>query len=219
MSWIKSRVARGFILNQGGGCCVVSAWQARVREAGVRHFRAMVGRAIVYRVEMKLAGRSPDPRGAGEAGAGALRRKRNAMALKSLVVFVDPTPQGEARARYTIKLAVQHQAHLIGVFISATAWSRNSADGFVRGPAAIREMVERHNIQETDAAAAALKSFETLAGREQLSHEFRLIKEADAKEVVQLHTLHTDLVVSGHPSPGDMPAMDSVDAMLMATGV
>lgn len=55
------------------------------------------------------------------------------MALKSLVVFVDPTPEGEARARYAIKLAVQHDAHLIGVFISATAWSRNSADGFVRG--------------------------------------------------------------------------------------
>jgi nucleotide-binding universal stress UspA family protein len=141
------------------------------------------------------------------------------MALKSLVVFVDPTPEGEARARYAIKLAVQHDAHLIGVFISATAWSRNSADGFVRGPAAIREMVERHNVQETDAAAAALKSFETLAGREQLSHEFRLIKESDAQELVRLHSLHTDLVVSGHPSPGDMPAMDSVDAMLMATGV
>ncbi|WP_246660910.1 hypothetical protein [Tardiphaga sp. vice154] len=43
LSWIKSRVARGFILNHGGGCCVVSAWQARVRAAGVRHFRAIVG--------------------------------------------------------------------------------------------------------------------------------------------------------------------------------
>ena len=141
------------------------------------------------------------------------------MALKSLVVFVDPTPQGEARARYAIKLAVQHDAHLIGVFISAAGWSRNAADGFVRGPVAIREMVQRHNVIEADAAADALKSFEALASRERLSHEFRLIKETDAKEMVRLHSLHTDLVVSGHPSPGDMPAMDSVDAMLMATGV
>jgi nucleotide-binding universal stress UspA family protein len=141
------------------------------------------------------------------------------MALKSLVVFVDPTPQGEARARYAIQLAVQHEAHLIGVFISATAWSRNAADGFVRGPAAIREMVQRHNVMEVDAAAEALKSFETLAGREQVSHEFRLIKETDAKELLRLHSLHTDLVVSGHPMPGDAPTMDSVDAMLMATGV
>jgi len=141
------------------------------------------------------------------------------MALKSLVVFVDPTPQSEARARYAIKLAVQHDAHLIGVYIAAAAWSRNSADGFVRGPSAIREMVERHSQQEGDAAAAALKSFEALASRERLSHEFRLIKESDAKELVRLHSLHTDLVVSGHPAPGDVSTMASVDAMLMATGV
>ena len=141
------------------------------------------------------------------------------MALKSLVVFVDPTPQGEARVRYAVKLAAQHDAHLIGVYISATAWSRNAADGFVRGAVAIREMVERETLQEADAAAAVLKGFETLAGREQLRHEFRLIKESDAKELVRLHSLHADLVISGHPSPGDLPTMASVDAMLMATGV
>ncbi|MDB5657243.1 MAG: Universal stress protein UspA [Tardiphaga sp.] len=141
------------------------------------------------------------------------------MALKSLVVFVDPTPQGEARVRYAIKLAVQHEAHLIGVFIAPASWGRNPADAFVRGPVAIREMVERHNVEELATAAAALKSFETLAARERLSHEFRLIKESDASELVRLHSLHTDLIVSSHPAPDDKPSMASVDAMLMATGV
>src|SRR5664279_601460 len=137
------------------------------------------------------------------------------MSLKSLVVFVDPTPQGQARTRYAVKLAVQHDAHLIGVFISTAAWARNSADAFVRGPAAIREMVERHGVQESDAAAAALKCFEAMATSERLSHEFRLIKESDANELVRLHSLHTDLVVAGQPALGETPAMASADSMLM----
>jgi hypothetical protein len=40
------------------------------------------------------------------------------MALKSLIVFVDPSPGGDARTRYAVRLAAEHDAHLIGVFIA-----------------------------------------------------------------------------------------------------
>ena len=141
------------------------------------------------------------------------------MALKSLVVFVDSTPRSDARVRYAVKLAVRHDAHLIGVFISGPALGRNAADAFVRGPDAIREMVERHASDQSDAAAVALKSFDAIAGREGISHEFRLVKASDANALLRLHSLHTDLVIAGHPSHDDTPKMASADAMLMATGV
>lgn len=141
------------------------------------------------------------------------------MALKSLIVFVDPSPAGEARTRYAVALAVQHEAHLIGVFIATAAWKRNPADAYVKGPVAVREMVERHNLEEAAASAAAARNFEAAARHERLSSEFRLIEESRADELVRLHSLHADLVVVGHPSPDASPALASPDALLMATGV
>lgn len=141
------------------------------------------------------------------------------MALKSLIVFVDASPAGEARTRYAIALAARHEAHLIGVFIATAAWKRNPADAYVTGPVAVREMVERHNLMDAAAAAAASRNFEAAASRERLTYEFRLIADSRADELVRLHSLHADLVVVGHPSPGGTPALASPDALLMATGV
>ncbi|MET0710650.1 MAG: universal stress protein [Tardiphaga sp.] len=141
------------------------------------------------------------------------------MAIKSLIVFVDASPVGDARTRYAVRLAAEHDAHLIGVFIAPTGWKRNPADGFVTGAVAVREMVERHSLFEREAAAAAIEHFETLAGRERVRCEFRSIETSNADELVRLHSLHSDLVVVGYPSPGGLPAQGTPAAMLLATGV
>ena len=141
------------------------------------------------------------------------------MELKSLIVFVDPSPGGESRTRYAVRLAVQHDAHLIGVFIVPAAWKLSPLDSYVKGAGAVGEMVARHDRLEHEAAAAAIRHFEAVAGRERLSFEFRSIQESRADELVRLHSLHTDLVIVGHPSPGGLPAQQSPADLLLETGV
>lgn len=38
------------------------------------------------------------------------------MPLKSIAVFVDPSPAGLARTSYAVRMALRHGAHLIGIF-------------------------------------------------------------------------------------------------------
>jgi nucleotide-binding universal stress UspA family protein len=152
-------------------------------------------------------------------GARHAEERMGTMAIKSLIVFVDPSPGGEARTRYAVRLAAEHDAHLIGVFITPTGWQRNPADGFVVGAVAVREMVERHSLFEREAAAGAIKNFEALAGRERVTFEFRCIEATNAEGLARLHSLHSDLVVVGYPSPGGLPAQGTPAGMLLATGV
>jgi nucleotide-binding universal stress UspA family protein len=141
------------------------------------------------------------------------------MALKSLVVFVEPTPAGEARIRCAAALAMRHEAHLIGVFIVPHNWGEDRADCYIRGSAAIRELVNRHKSAEQTALAAASRSFAVAAGHDSYSFEFRVIRDGDAGDLARLHALHTDLIVVGDPAPGGLPQKWSAERMLLATGV
>jgi nucleotide-binding universal stress UspA family protein len=141
------------------------------------------------------------------------------MAIKSLIVFVDAAPGAETRIRYAVRLAARHDAHLIGVFIAPAGWKLNPADGFVAGAGAVGEMVARHSRFEHAAEAAAIQTFEALAGRERVTCEFRSVEASNADELVRLHSLHSDLAVVGFPSPGGLPAQETPAAMLLATGV
>ena len=141
------------------------------------------------------------------------------MALKSLVVFVDPSPAGEARVRYAVRLAMQHEAHLIGVFVVPPAWNSDPADCYIKGGAAIEEMVQRHSAIERAALRAAGERFEALAGRESYSVEFRVIRDGHDDDLARLHCLYTDLVVVGHPPPGGLPGRRTPERMMITTGI
>ncbi|MBI5131964.1 MAG: universal stress protein [Rhodopseudomonas palustris] len=141
------------------------------------------------------------------------------MSLKSLVVFVDPTAACEARLRYAAELALQHGAHLIGAFIQTNAWQNDRSSSFIQGGGAIREMLERHGLAERKALSDATLRFETAAGRNAPSFEFRIVRDDDVGNLARLHCLHTDLVVVGHPAPGGLPSMWSPERMLLSSGV
>ena len=140
------------------------------------------------------------------------------MALKSLVVFVDPSAAGEARVRYAVRLAMQHEAHLIGVFIVPTAWENDRADCFIRGGGAIREMVERHNAAERDVAGGRGQEIRGAGRRDSYSFEFRVIRDGDTNDLARLHCLHADLVVVGHPRRAACRPDWSPERMLLSTG-
>ena len=140
------------------------------------------------------------------------------MFLKNVVVFVDPSPAGEARTRYAVKLCLRHGARLIGIFVAPSGWQGNPADSYARGHDAIRELIERHRAEELAASDAASRSFAALTAPDDISFEFRIIRD-DATEHAKLHSLHADLVIVGHPRPGGLPEQWSADGLLLATGV
>ncbi|MBB1092614.1 universal stress protein [Rhodopseudomonas pseudopalustris] len=141
------------------------------------------------------------------------------MSLKSLVVFVESTDACEARIRYAARLALRHDAHLIGAFVLKNAWRNDRSDGFIQGGGAIREMLERHGLAERKALQDATQRFEALAGRENSSFEFRVLRDDDIGNLARLHCLHTDLVVVGHPAPGGLPSTWLPEQMLLSAGV
>lgn len=142
------------------------------------------------------------------------------MAIKSLTVFIDSAPSAVTRLKYALTLASKHQAHLIGTFIVASPWKRAStAVSYTVGLSAIQEMVARHAIEEHKSLGAAKHRFESLAGPHGISHEFRPIREMDSDRLSHLSSLHSDLVIVGHPVQDGMPTMAAPDKMLIETGI
>ena len=126
------------------------------------------------------------------------------MSLKNIIVFVDPSLLGAARTRYAVELALRHGSHLIGIFVAPSDWSMNPADSYVRGREAIRRLIERYRTKEIAISKAASLSFNVATAREDISFEFRIIREIDADDA-KLHSLHADLVIVGHPGLGGYP--------------
>jgi nucleotide-binding universal stress UspA family protein len=141
------------------------------------------------------------------------------MPLKTIAVFVDPSPAGEARAAYAVDLAFRHRAHLVGIFVGPFGWEGNRAESFVRGTAAIRELIERHKAGEAAAMKAANQSFSAVSSREDISFEFRFLHHGEANEASVLHALHSDLVIVGSPPTVGTPLEWSAESLLLSSGV
>ncbi|MGA7808063.1 universal stress protein [Bradyrhizobium sp.] len=98
-------------------------------------------------------------------------------------------------------------------------WDGSPSESFVRGQAAIRQLIEYHAASEAAAATAASRSFSTVSGREDISCEFRLLRHGEANEGAALNALHSDLVVVGGPQMDGLPRERSAESLLLATGV
>lgn len=141
------------------------------------------------------------------------------MPLKTIAVFIDPSVAGEARTAYAVKLAFRHGAHLIGIFVVPVGWDGSPSESFVRGQAAIRQLIERHAATEAAATDVANRSFSTVSTREDISFEFRILRHGDANEGATLNALHSDLVIVSGPRSGGLPREWSAESLLLATGV
>ncbi|WP_244519934.1 MULTISPECIES: universal stress protein [unclassified Ensifer] len=141
------------------------------------------------------------------------------MSLKTILVFVDFSPSGEARTRYAVNLCLRHGAHLIGVYVAPAGWRGDRAGCYVRGQDAIRQLINQHKAEEAIASEAALECFKAVTRREDINFDFRIIRESDANEHAKLHSLHADLIIVGFPGPGGLPGNWSPEDMLLATGV
>jgi nucleotide-binding universal stress UspA family protein len=141
------------------------------------------------------------------------------MPFKNIAVFIDDSPASQVRATYAVKLALRYHAHLVGIFAAPPGWTHDPSASFIRGRDAIRALIDRHAAEELRAKTVANKHFESAAGREGVSFEFRMIPDINASDEALVHSLHADLVVIGHPRPGGLPDDWSAETMLLATGV
>jgi nucleotide-binding universal stress UspA family protein len=141
------------------------------------------------------------------------------MPFKSIAVFVDPTPAGEARTAYAARMASRHGAHLIGIFVVPSISGGSPADCFVQGRQAVRQVIAGHQAKEAAAIDAAKRSFSVACTREDISFEFRFLHQGDFHDGAALNSLHADLVIVGGPRPGGLPSDWSAEALLLATGV
>lgn len=141
------------------------------------------------------------------------------MGIKSLTVFVNPTPVGDPTVEYAVRLANKHEAHLIGVFVVPHARDKSPADGYIRGSDAVSSMLVRYEIAERDAVGRAEQSFSALARASGFSHEFRVIKDFDPGNLARLNSFYTDLVVCGHSPPNGLTTSWPPERIMNATGI
>lgn len=141
------------------------------------------------------------------------------MPFKSIAVFVDPSPAGEARTSYAVRMAIHHGAHLIGIFAVPSISSGSPAESFVRGHQAVQQVIAYHRSVEAAAIEAAKRSFSAGCAREGISFEFRLLHQGAIDDGAKLNSLHADLVIVGGAGGGGLPRNWSAEELLLETGV
>ena len=146
-------------------------------------------------------------------------RDNLSMPFKSIAVFVEPTPAGKARTAYAVSTAFRHGAHLIGIFAVPSISGNSSAESFVRGQQAVRQVIANHRAIDATAIDAAKRSFSAGCAREGISFEFRYFHQDAIDDSARLNSLHTDLVIVGGPRTGGLPRDWSAEELLLATGV
>lgn len=140
------------------------------------------------------------------------------MTIKTIALLIDENPARAARIAYAVNLAARHEAHLIGIFRLPPQHKDHPATAYVRGHAAISELLHHHEARSKERIELARAAFETAVARQDIRSEFRVhVPYGDDER--RLGALHADLVVAASPgeswSEGEPPS----DVVQLATGV
>lgn len=117
------------------------------------------------------------------------------MALKDLVVHVDPTPASANRVDAAIGLAQRHEAHLIGVYVITPPYMQ----GFVRQQIG-EDLLRRQAELLLEAARRAQADFDERTARAGISAEWRAV-EGNVEPMLALNSRYSDLTVVGQRDP------------------
>jgi len=141
---------------------------------------------------------------------------------KTVAVFLDASPSGRKRASHATAMAQRWGARLVGVHVVFAGVTPHPSTSFVRGGEAIRRVIacEAQRGADADAAAALVGAhFRALCARSNVPEEFRPIGRGKTAEEAILNSLHSDLVVVGHPEPNGLPDDMPPERILLASGV
>jgi nucleotide-binding universal stress UspA family protein len=156
-------------------------------------------------------------------GRSVAREERGqfSMAFKSIAVFIDPAPAGQAGISYAVRMASRYGAHLIGILMVplVSGGSNSVAESFVEGRQAVKQIVAAYQAREAAVIDDAKRDFSAYCTREDISFEFRFLHQGDFHDGVALNCMHTDLVIVGSPRSPGLPNDWSAESLLLATGV
>jgi nucleotide-binding universal stress UspA family protein len=142
--------------------------------------------------------------------------------MKTITVFLDATASGRKRALRAAALAQRWGAHLVGVHITFAGVTLPPSMSYARGREAAKQVIAYQHQLDASAEAAAANlgaQFQAMCARLDVSGEFRPIGRGWSAEDAVVNSLHSDLVVVGHPVPNGLPKDISPERILRASGV
>ena len=126
------------------------------------------------------------------------------MALKDLLVYVDPTEDSFLRLRLAVDLAARHESRLTALFVRE--WSRAQSDRHKAAELGLVSAQGMRDLEQTIAATmqAAIErlrtALESLARERGVAAELRCV-DGIASTVVPQHARYADLCVLGRDQP------------------
>ncbi len=138
---------------------------------------------------------------------------------RDIAVFIDASPEGEILAGHAVRLAAQHQAHLVAVYGLSRHDEGARMPGYIRGRAAISSLIEREKAEETRKVVRAGQRFAELTAGSGITSEFRIVWRDDMGDEKVLRALHCDLAIAAHPRLAGLPTSWSAERILIDSGL
>ena len=141
---------------------------------------------------------------------------------KTITVFLDASASGERRAAQAAAFAQRWDAHLVGVYVKFKGVMPHPSMAYARQEKAIAGVIA-HERRIEDACECTTTevgdSFRSLCDRLNVRGEFRPIHRDRTNETAIINSLHSDLLVIGHPEPNGLPDDVKAEKILLASGV
>jgi nucleotide-binding universal stress UspA family protein len=141
---------------------------------------------------------------------------------KTITVFLDPSSSGKRRAARAAAFAKRWGAHLVGVHIVHKGMIPHPSLAFARSEKAIAGVVahERRVDEACECTADEVgEHFMALCADLGVPAEFIAIPRGRTIETAIMNSLHSDLLIVGHPEPNGLPDDVSAERILLASGV
>ena len=141
---------------------------------------------------------------------------------KTITVFLDASPSGGRRLAQAAALAQRWGAHLVGVYVMFKGVTSHPSMAYARSEKAIVGVIA-HERRIEDACQCTTEEvgehFRTLCAGLNVSGDFRPVHRDKTAEAAIINSLHSDLLVIGHPQPNGLPDDISAEKILLASGV
>jgi nucleotide-binding universal stress UspA family protein len=141
---------------------------------------------------------------------------------KTITVFLDASPSGERRAAHAAAFAARWDAHLVGAYVVYNNAKSHPSMAYARSEKAIAGVIahERKQLDQCECTSDEVCAhFRDLCARLKVSAEFRKIDRGNPAQMAIVNSLHSDLLIIGHPEPSGLPDEISSEKMLTAGGV
>ena len=141
---------------------------------------------------------------------------------KAITVFLDVSPSGKRRMAHAVAFAERWGAHLVGVYVIFKGVTSHPSMAYARSGKSMGGVIA-HERRVEEACACTTEEvgeyFQALCGRLNVSCDFRPIHRDRPAETAIINSLHSDLLIIGHPQPNGLPDDVSAEKMLLASGV